>query len=255
MQNKQKLRTLDDYRRASQSDTPCSGFLLDREFYRCKETQYHSIQEHSVYVDRILGIHVNEVEEALKQEAIDLDPEGCVESWSGALHSGALTWVGLSPGQLQTPYSEILELLEAIELDGGAMVVDLGAGYGRIGLVLDNLYPDCRFVGFEMAMERVNAGNESYARLGLEQRAKLYQQDIAAEDFELPVSDYYFIYDFGNASDMKAVLSKIEERADNREKFTVLARGRGINSLIRRSAPWLCARTRQIGNTIAYYYA
>lgn len=255
MQNKQKLSTLDDYRCASQSDAPTSDFLLDREFYRCEETEYHSIQEHSVYIDRILGIHVNEVETALKQEAMDLDPEGCVESWSGALHNGALTWVGLSPGQLQTPYSEILELLEGIELDSGAVVVDLGAGYGRIGLVLNQLCPDFRFAGFEMAMERVKAGNEAYARLGLEKRAKLHHQDISAADFELPVSDYYFIYDFGNASDMKAVLSKVEERADNKEKFTVLARGRGINSLIQRSAPWLCARTRQIGNTVAYYYA
>src|SRR5947209_4070238 len=42
-------------------------------------------------------------------------------------------WVGLAIQSLLTPYTEIRELLERLELRAGERLIDLGAGYGRIG--------------------------------------------------------------------------------------------------------------------------
>lgn len=225
----------------------------EKDIFRFDSADYQESQFHSSCVDRILGIPVHSVEQDLREEAKRIQPGGTVESWSKALHQGALTWVGLNPSQLQTPYAELLQLLEALDMNEGESFVDLGAGYGRIGMIMGKHWPKNAFTGFEMAQERVLEGNKAFKRYGLES-AKLIASDIAAKSFQLPKADYFFIYDFGSLSDIKKLLAKVEVQADEGRVFSVLARGRGINSLIQETAPWLTINPKVIGNTTVYSF-
>ncbi|MEX0798311.1 MAG: hypothetical protein WD025_02650 [Bacteriovoracaceae bacterium] len=249
-----KLNNLDDYRAAAKKyQGQPELFLKDKEFFKFQSSEYQSVQTHSSCIDLILGIPVAEIEKELRERAKKLWPGGTIESWSQDLYEGAMTWVGLNPAQLQTPYAEIYDLFKVIDLKKRSLVVDLGAGYGRLGVVLGLLCPECEFLGFEMAQERVEAGNALYSRLELP-KTKLIQKNIAADEFELPAADVFFIYDFGSLPDMKKLLAKLDELADKREAFSVIARGRGINALIQETAPWLTVKAKEAGNSVIYTY-
>ncbi len=255
MQNELELKTLDDYRELAQnSDVSTQNYVEKNDFFSYPLDDYQDSQLHSAMIDSILGIDVIDTEKGMRQKAQKLQGAGTVESWSAALHDGSLTWVGLNPAQLQTPYAELLELIEELGPEENDHFIDLGAGYGRLGILLGKLYPKCVFTGYEMAGERVDVGNESYVGLGLN-NSKLFQKNIASESFKLPVADFYFIYDFGNLPDMKKLLAKLEVLAEEKRKFTVIARGRGINSLIQQTAPWLSVSTKEHRNCILYKYA
>ncbi|MCO4753872.1 MAG: methyltransferase [Bacteriovoracaceae bacterium] len=254
MENKRKLNSLDDYRHLAQNrEQRTKDTINDEEFFRFPMDDYQDAQLHSSLIDNILDIPVSDTEKLLRQKAQAIQSGGTVESWSAALHDGSLTWVGLNPAQLQTPYAEICELLDDMKLSPGQRVIDLGAGYGRMGVIMGHLYPECEFLGYEMAQERVDVGNQAYADLKLDS-AKLFGRNIASDDFELPVADHYFIYDFGNLPDMKRLIAKLDQLADQKISFNVVARGRGINSLIQETAPWLSVDSRESGNCVIYTY-
>lgn len=254
MESTKKLTTLDQYCEAANYNSgEYKQYLKHDCFFQFLSDDYGDIQLHSTCIDKILDIPVQETEKRLREVARELLPGGTVESWSKAMHDGVTTWIGLNPAQLQTPYAEFFELLEELKLEENETLVDLGAGYGRLGQIMNHNWPSSKFIGFEMASERVEIGNESFKKLDA-YNAILEQANIAADDFELPVADYYFIYEFGSVSDMKKLLSKLEERADQRKSFTVAARGRGINSLIRETAPWLTVEAREFGNSTIYAF-
>lgn len=255
----QKLETLDQYREAA-ADNPRGAakisqreLLRDDEFFAFDSGDYGDIQCHSSCVDQLLDIPVAETEKRLREKARAKWPGGTVESWSKAMHEGVMTWVGLNPAQLQTPYAELYELLWAVDPRPGQKVVDLGAAYGRMGLILSQLWPRCRFVGFEMAGERVALGNKVFSRLEME-GAELKRGNVAQDRFALPDAEYYFIYDFGSLSDQKKLIAKLEAKADAKKSFSVLARGRGINALIQETAPWLTVDVESVGNTNVYRF-
>ncbi|MBC76679.1 MAG: hypothetical protein CME64_11750 [Halobacteriovoraceae bacterium] len=255
MHKKLELKTLDDYRDLAQSSDVSVGNCVNQTgFFKYPLEDYQDSQAHSAIVDDILGIDVINTEKGLRKKAQEFQGPGTVESWSAALHEGTLTWVGLNPAQLQTPYAELLELIEELEPQKNDHFIDLGAGYGRMGVLIGQLYPDCDFTGFEMAGERVDVGNHSYEKLGFK-NAHLFQQNIASDTFELPVADNYFIYDFGNLPDMKKLIAKLEALADEKRKFTVIARGRGINSLIQQTAPWLSVESKKFRHSVFYHYS
>jgi precorrin-6B methylase 2 len=119
----------------------------------------------------------------------------------------------------------------------GETVVDLGAGYGRLGLVLAGHYPEVNFIGFEYVKERVTEGSR-ILEIYQCQRASLIQQDLTDEKFSLPLADYYLIYDYGTVAHIRQTLKKLEELS-SRKKFKVIGRGKGTRSLIQYEHPWL----------------
>lgn len=181
-------------------------------------------------IDRLLGFRVPEIESALLEEALVTDPQGNHHRWGAALHSGNQTWVGLHPETIQTPYEELLRVCGQLKLSPGEKVVDLGAGYGRLGIVLRELYPGVHFHGIEFVPERVEEGK----RLGI----NLTQGDLTAPEFFPEVADHFFIYDFGKVPHIRMLLEKLSVLAD-KKKFTVTGRGKGIRSLIAHEFHWL----------------
>ena len=100
--------------------------------------------QYSAEVDAWLGLDLVRVEEAIHARV-------------GISHLGAAQeyWVGLNIQSLLTPYTEITEILQRLELKPGDQLIDLGAGYGRIGFVMGHNYPESIFIGYEAVSERV----------------------------------------------------------------------------------------------------
>ncbi len=187
-------------------------------------------------IDQYFGLRVNETEETLYQVARSLRPDGNLSNLGHVLHDGHQTWIGLKPETLQTPYHELLKLCEHLRPQKDEVLIDLGAGYGRLGLVLHYLYPEVFFKGYELVSERVEEGNRVFKNLGCD-KAELFCQDLT-KDFIIPKATYYFIYDYGKVAHIRQTLKQLEAFTDSHH-FKVVARGKGTRSIIEHEHPWL----------------
>jgi hypothetical protein len=116
-------------------------------------------------------------------------------------------------------------------------VVDLGAGYGRLGFVLQRHFPEVEFLGLELVAERVREGQAALQRFGAG-NARLVVADLADPAFRVPEAAVYFIYDFGVRAAIAKVLDEMRGIA-GRRAITVVGRGRAIRDQIERGHPWL----------------
>jgi len=187
-------------------------------------------------IDDSLGFRIRPIEKMLFELAKSLRPDGNLNNLGSVLHQGNQTWIGLEPETLQTPYAELREVLEILKPLKGQRIVDLGAGYGRMGIILHFLYPGVHFLGIEFVPERVNEGARVFRELNAD--GELLQGDLTHADFVLPKANYYFIYDFGKVSHIRRTLKQIENAADE-QKIVVIARGAGVRSIIDHEHPWL----------------
>lgn len=190
----------------------------------------------STELDQHFGLRINEIEHDLLLKARSLRPDGNMANFGEVLHGGHQTWVGLDPQTLNTPYRELDLACELLNPKDGELFVDLGAGYGRLGLVLSQRYSGVRFIGYELVKERVDEGNRI---LGGKQ---LITQDLMSETFELPVAEYYFLYDFGKTDHIRKIMKKFEKLADSHH-FKLVARGKGSRSIIDFEHPWLTCQS------------
>lgn len=190
----------------------------------------------STEIDKILGFRVEEIEQRLHERALALGP-GNHHTWGAKLHSGNQTWVGLHPDSIQTPYDELRRMLSRIRPVSGSKVIDFGAGYGRLGILLNKIYPGVDFQGIEFVPERVEEGKRVYSLLGMNPEF-LIEGDLTSDDFFPEIADHYFIYDFGKVPHIRKLLGQLSQIADTK-KFTITGRGKGIRSLIAHEFPWL----------------
>ncbi|MBI2519619.1 MAG: methyltransferase domain-containing protein [Bdellovibrio sp.] len=209
--------------------------LLSDCFFDCGPGE--SAQQRSEIIDEILGINVVEIERNLLHEGKKQNPTGDRDSWGRSLHDGHQTWVGLHSHTLQTPYAEIVEILKILAPSPDQHFIDLGAGHGRIGLVLHALYPGCSFTGVEFVLERVKEGNRIYKKFDCF-NARLIQADISHCDYRLSCADYFFLYDFGNSHEIQKVLQQIKE-VMGKNPITVIARGNATRHFVHKEHPWL----------------
>lgn len=174
------------------------------------EENYAWEKVHSAELDRWLGLRVPEAEASIHP-----------------LDDGQERWLRQGPDVFLTPYTEIRRMLEELRPQAGDTVVDLGAGYGRMGYVLDRHFPDVRFLGYELVTERVRAGH-----IGLVCADLLRVKPEPAR--------FYFIYDYGTRSAIEKTLGDLREIAGGRA-ITVVGRGRAVRDAIERGHPWLGA--------------
>lgn len=199
----------------------------------CKN--YEEAKLHSAHIDTLLGLDTQSIEDLLQKTA--------------TLQPGRQHWIGLPTQSLLTPYSEFLEILQKFE---SSSIIDLGAGYGRLGIVTGLFYPRIRFTGYEIIPERVKAGQDVFRKLGLDPHS-LQVQDLACPNFLLPDAESYFIYDFGERAAVEKSLEEIKSHAKT-HSVTVVARGRGSRSWIEQGHPWLAGvrRARHFGGYSIY---
>lgn len=191
----------------------------------------------SVEIDQYFGFRVNEIEQSLYHAARSLRPSGDLSNLGHIFHDGHQTWIGLQPETLQTPYQELVKICHHLDPQAGEVMVDLGAGYGRLGLVLNELYKEVHFKGYELVPERVIEGNRVFENFNCD-NAKLFIQDLTDIRFEIPNANFYFIYDYGKVAHIRETLKQVERFTES-GKFKVIARGKGTRSIIEHEHPWL----------------
>ena len=205
-------------------------FLVENPFPSIPATAagYRAAQIHAREVDEWLKIPVAEIETRLASSK--LEP-------GRTRGSDVQPWIGLAPDALQTPYCELRAVLESLAPRAGEWVVDLGAAYGRLGLVMARHFPDSHFLGYELIQERVDAGRAALEKLGAA-RARLECLDLSQNPERIPRARAYFIYDFGSPQAIEIVLARLREVAKT-QCIEVVGRGRAIRDRIERNEPWL----------------
>jgi hypothetical protein len=235
-----EFKSLSDFQRLESSQLSLADrkrLAHHQDFYVTPKANDIIRRQHANMVDKILGFRLRYIEEMLIAEARGFEPEGTHETWGPKLHQGAQTWVGLDLQTLQTPYSECLRILQLLKIRPYQHVIDLGAAYGRMGVVIGGLYIKNFFTGFEYVKARVDEGNRVLRELGF-YRCSLIQQDLAGPTFELPEADIYFIYDYGQVEHINRTLNQIETIAHKRP-VKVVVRGKFTKKIISESRPWL----------------
>ncbi len=191
------------------------------------QPEYAEAKAHSKLIDDLLGLKCDEIEDALFEE-----------NKHSLFLPGQEFWYGLEIQSLQTPYSEIVEMIQFLKPKAGDRWLDLGAGYGRMGMALGFVEPEIHFIGYEYVQSRVDEGNRIFSEWNLS-LAKLKQQDISRDDFDLESADLYFLYDFGSKEDIFKVLEKLRILAQ-KKSIQVVGRGRGVRGWIFTESSWLC---------------
>lgn len=207
------------------------------EFYESPKANDIIKRQHSNMVDKILGFRMKYIEEMLVAEARNFEPEGSHESWGPTMHQGVQTWVGLDLQTLQTPYSECLRILQLLKIKPYQHVIDLGAAYGRMGVVIGGLFIKNSFTGYEYVRARVDEGNRVFKELGFS-RCQLLEQDLFDSAFELPEADVYFIYDYGQVEHIDHTLRQIKAVAEKRP-VKIVVRGKFTKRIIGDRHEWL----------------
>ena len=191
---------------------------------------YAEAQEHSEYVDRWLGFDLNKIENEL------LTRPSCDESGTDAPQR---LWIGLSPQAMLTPYTEIRSILAKLAPQAGETVVDLGAGYGRMGLVIGRHYPEVHFLGYEFVNPRVAEAQRIFARMNFSSSSiRMQRADLNVAGFVPLEASFYFIYDFGTRQAIEHSLASLRTIARHKP-ITVVGRGRASRDAIERRHPWL----------------
>lgn len=191
----------------------------------------------SIEIDQYFGYQVHSIEKSLHLKAKILRPEGDLSNLGPVLHAGHQTWIGLDPEILQTPYHELIQICQMLLPKPHESVIDLGAGYGRLGIVLKYFYPQVKFLGYELVGERVIEGNRILKKMDCSD-AQLINLDLTSSQFEIPMANYYFIYDYGKVAHIRQTLNQLEQLT-SRHRFKVIARGKGSRSIIEHEHPWL----------------
>ncbi len=211
---------------SDQNATQISAFNQDDPYPLLSMTDctYREAQIHAAHVDAWLGLDTIRVEAGLQTKNSDQE-----------------LWIGLKPEALLTPYIEFRQILERLDVRGqlkpGAIVIDCGAGYGRMGFVVEAHYPHVKFVGYEIVQERVAEGARCLALQGFSS-AQLLCANIDNSEFNLPEAETYFVYDFSHRAAIDRLLLRLLQIA-RRRSITVVARGRSSRDAIDHGAPWL----------------
>lgn len=134
-----------------------------------------------------------------------VDPEQAERLYEGA-------GVGVQSG-----YSSVVTALQKLNLPRGARFIDLGSGYGRVGLIVGLMRPDLDFIGFEFVEHRVVISQESSRNLGLDDHVRFVSQDLSRADFRIPAAEVYYLYDPFTEETYKYVLEQLVEYGRHKE--------------------------------------
>jgi hypothetical protein len=127
-------------------------------------------------------------------EVFDLNYEADVGMKIETIDGGERLYEGAGVG-VQSGYSTVLTALNHLQLSGSSRFVDLGSGYGRVGLIVGLLRPDIDFVGYEYVPHRVQISSKTAERLHLHDHVKFHVQDLSLEEFAIPEAEVYYLYD------------------------------------------------------------
>ena len=186
-------------------------YLRDQKFFK-DENNIDPLVKSEV-IDEFLGLPLVQTEQNILKE-----------------HKRNISsWVGLHPQTLQTPYDEVLEILKYIQREKVDRFLDIGSGYGRVGLVLSQLRPETHFVGYEIRSERHKIATDLYEKF--EVQGELLNRDFLNDIDEVKTFDCILIYDFSEPYKIERVLKSLALEFSKRD-LIFIARGKSIRSII-----------------------
>jgi hypothetical protein len=156
-----------------------------------------------------------------KAEAATANEPATAEAGSERVSAGS--GVGV-----QSSYATLLLALRYLRIPSGTRFIDLGSGFGRVGLVVGLLRPDIVFTGFELVQQRVDMASAASEWLGMKAHVSFIAQDLSATDFAIPEAETYYIYDPFNESTYTHVLAQLNVIAAKR-KINVITKGNAKN--------------------------
>jgi len=124
---------------------------------------------------------------------------------------------------VQTSYATILRVLRHLGFAENAHLIDLGSGFGRVGLAAGLWREDLRCTGYEYVGHRVATANASAVRAGVAERVHFVRQDLSAAEFEIPTADAYYLYDPFSAPTYDRVFTRLTSIA-RRRPIAVIAK-------------------------------
>lgn len=136
---------------------------------------------------------------------------------------------------VQSGYSTILLALAYLEENyglEGKTIVDLGSGYGRVGLVSALYCEEMDFIGYEYVGHRVDVSNRAVRNLKLQESLNFITQDLSLTDFKIPKADVFYLYDPFTEETYQSVLKQIVEMSYN-QRVIVVTKGNAREWLVR----------------------
>ena len=141
-----------------------------------------------------------------------------------------------SGSAVQSSYTTILLVLRYLKMTKGSRFIDLGSGFGRVGLALGLLRPDIQFTGYEFVKQRVDFAEHASQALNMNSHVHFQSQDLSAKDFLIPEAEVYYLFDPFNEETYVHVMNQLSAIAKNK-KITIITKGNAkehfINSSIK----------------------
>ncbi len=132
---------------------------------------------------------------------------------------------------VQSGYSTVVTALDHLGLAQGARFIDLGSGYGRVGLIVGLLRPDIEFVGYEFVPHRVHIANAATQNLGLQNKVEFFTQDLSLKSFVIPEAEAYYMYDPFSEETYSHVLNQLVAIA-RRRPIIIVTKGNARKWLV-----------------------
>lgn len=154
---------------------------------------------------------------------------------------------------VQTSYSTLMKIFERLQPAAHSHLVDLGSGFGRVGLSTGLWREDLRFSGYEYVGHRVAAANASAERAGLGGRVRFMQQDLSDPSFQIPAADAYYLYDPFSLSTYEQIFARLSELG-RRQATAVITKAGARASFQRCMDPseWLPPESLDEGTILLY---
>ncbi len=191
-----------------------------------------SNREHSKSIDQFLGFRILKIERKLISQYRPFfinENEKTKKKQHSENGEVGESWIGLNPQVLLTPYTELYEIFYLLKDHNIKSIIDIGCAYGRVGIVARAFFPEVKFTGYEIVKKRIIEANRINDLYDLDM--DIHNQNVLEDDFHLPDSSIYFIYDFSHFMHIKKILSQIEEKINN-HPFILIAKGEDIRGII-----------------------
>lgn len=132
---------------------------------------------------------------------------------------------------VQSGYSTILLAIDRLQMKPGGLIIDLGSGYGRVGLAIGLMRPDIKFSGFEYVSHRVDIANLAARDFAISDQVSFHTQDLSLDSFKVPAADVYYLYDpFCEATYLHVLRQILTISLD--QQVTIVTKGNARSALV-----------------------
>jgi hypothetical protein len=163
------------------------------------------------------------------------------------------SWLHLDTNSYNTSYNLFHILINALELPEASVLVDMGSGLGRMGMIVGSYYPNLKYVGYEYHGFRMEPAVATAKTLDF-QNVSFVQADFSSPELNLVDGDVFFFY-YPNSSSavMTAALEKVHQIA-LKKKIQIVARMQ-IGNIDNKKLSWLKPPRRlQVGDDSLLVY-